>query len=126
MDRISAFTKKMNNEGIEYALSLPLSSKSSFRIGGVADVAVFPKNAEELAAIVTDLDMPYIVVGNCSNILFEDEGYRGCVIFTENMNCVSVDDNRITAGAGASSSGIKSPRWLSSSSPMGVSRETGS
>ena len=31
-----------------------------------------------------------------------------------------------SAGAGASSSGIKSPRWLSSSSPIGVSSETGS
>ena len=31
-----------------------------------------------------------------------------------------------SAGAGASSSGMKSPRWLSSSSPIGVSRDTGS
>ena len=102
MDRISTFTEKMNNGGIEYALSFPLSSKSSFRIGGVADVAVFPKSAEELAAVVADLDMPYIVVGNGSNILFEDDGYRGCVIFTEKMNDSEVDGNRITAGAGAS------------------------
>ena len=102
MDRILTFTEKMNNGGIEYVLSLPLSSKSSFRIGGVADVAVFPKSAEELAAVVADLDMPYIVVGNGSNILFEDDGYRGCVIFTEKMNDSEVDGNRITAGAGAS------------------------
>ena len=31
-----------------------------------------------------------------------------------------------SAGAGVTSSAIKSPRWLSSSSPIGVSRETGS
>jgi UDP-N-acetylmuramate dehydrogenase len=52
--------------------------------------------------------MPYIVVGNGSNILFEDAGYRGCVIFTEKMNSVAIDGNRITAGAGMSFTALAS------------------
>ncbi len=92
----------LQKEGIECAEDIPLSSKSSFKIGGNADIAVFPKNASELEFIVKNLEMPYIVVGNGSNILFEDDGYRGCVIFTEKMNSVAIDGNRITAGAGAS------------------------
>jgi UDP-N-acetylmuramate dehydrogenase len=97
--------RKFEKEGIECANALPLSSKSSFKIGGKADLAVFPKNASELEYIMAylkDREMPYIVVGNASNILFEDDGYRGCVIFTEKMNVVSVEGSRITAGAGMS------------------------
>lgn len=108
MDRdliLLSLMRKFEEEGIECAAALPLSSKSSFRIGGAADLAVFPKNATELKIIVAyikDHELPYIVVGNGSNILFEDDGYRGCVIFTEKMNKIAVDGNRIIAGAGAS------------------------
>lgn len=102
MDRVIDLLRK---EGIECDDSLLLSSKTSFRIGGKADLAVFPRDSGELQHILSELyelKIPYIVVGNGSNILFEDEGYRGCVIFTEKMNGVVVDGNRIVAGAGAS------------------------
>lgn len=102
MDRVIDLLRK---EGIECDDSLLLSSKTSFRIGGKADLAVFPRDSGELQHILSELyelKIPYIVVGNGSNILFEDEGYRGCVIFTEKMNGVAVDGNRIVAGAGAS------------------------
>ena len=108
MDRIMILTSlcyKFENEGIDCQKELALSSKSSFKIGGKADLAVFPKNAGELEYVVAylkDREIPYIVVGNGSNILFEDEGYRGCVIFTEKMNEVKVEGNRLYAGAGAS------------------------
>ena len=108
MDRdliLLSLMRKFEEEGIECAAALPLSSKSSFRIGGAADLAVFPKTATELKYIVAylkDRELPYIVVGKGSNILFEDDGYHGCVIFTEKMNKITVEGNRITAGAGAS------------------------
>ncbi len=90
---------------IEYEKGLPLASRSSFRIGGAADIAVFPKNETELAGAVSairEIGMPMLVVGNGSNILFEDSGYRGAVIFTEKMNETRVEGNSIFAGAGAS------------------------
>ena len=108
MDRdliLLSLMRKFEKEGIECANALPLSSKSSFKIGGKADLAVFPKNASELeyiTAYLKDRGMPYIVIGNGSNVLFDDEGYRGCVIFTEKLNGVTVDGNSITAGAGVS------------------------
>ena len=108
MDRdliLLSLMRKFEKEGIECDGSLLLSSKTSFKIGGKADLAVFPKNEDELdyiMAYLKDRDMPYIVIGNGSNILFDDEGYRGCVIFTERMNKVTLEGNRITAGAGAS------------------------
>lgn len=108
MDRdliLLSLMRKFEEEGIECAAALPLSSKSSFRIGGSADLAVFPKTAAELkytVAYLKDRELPYIVVGKGSNILFEDDGYHGCVIFTDKMSRITVDGNRITAGAGAS------------------------
>ena len=108
MDRdliLLSLKRKFETEGIECAGALPLSSRSSFKIGGDADLAVFPRDTGELEyvlAYLKDSEIPYIVVGNGSNILFEDEGYRGCVIFTEKMNAVTVAGNGITAGAGAS------------------------
>ena len=114
MDRdliLLSLMRKYEKEGIECVNALPLSTKSSFRIGGKADLAVFPKNASELEYVVAylrDREIPYIVVGNGSNILFEDEGYRGCVIFTEKMNEVEIEGNRITAGAGTSFTALAS------------------
>ncbi len=108
MDRIMILTSlchKFEHEGIECEKGLLLSAKSSFKIGGNADLAVFPKDAGELEYVVAylkDREIPFVVVGNGSNILFEDEGYRGCVIFTDKMNTVKVDGNRLYAGAGAS------------------------
>ncbi|MBQ4140065.1 MAG: UDP-N-acetylmuramate dehydrogenase [Clostridia bacterium] len=103
--------RKYEKEGIECQNALPLSSKSSFKIGGKADLAVFPKNTSELEYVVaylTDREIPYIIVGNGSNILFEDEGYRGCVIFTEKMNDVKIEGNRIYAGVGTSFTALAS------------------
>lgn len=114
MDRdliLLSLMRKYEKEGIECVNALPLSTKSSFKIGGKADLAVFPKNTSELEYVVAylrDREIPYIVVGNGSNILFEDEGYRGCVIFTEKMNEVKIEGNRITAGAGTSFTALAS------------------
>ncbi|MGM9643148.1 MAG: UDP-N-acetylmuramate dehydrogenase [Eubacteriales bacterium] len=90
---------------IEYVKDLSLATKSSFRIGGAADIAVFPRTENELAAAVRavrESGLPLLVVGNGSNILFEDGGYRGAVVFTEKMNETLVCGNSIIAGAGAS------------------------
>ena len=114
MDRdlvLLSLMRKYEKEGIECQNALPLSSKSTFKIGGKADLAVFPKNATELEYVVaylTDREIPYIIVGNGSNILFEDEGYRGCVIFTEKMNDVKIEGNRIYAGVGMSYTALAS------------------
>ncbi len=108
---IKQIIKNFARYGIECVSELPLSSRSSFKIGGKADLAVFPTDGADMQHIVAELyelGIPYVVVGNGSNILFEDEGYRGCVIFTENMNSVKVEGNRITAGAGMSFTALAS------------------
>ncbi len=76
---------------VEVKENLPLSKYSSFKIGGECDIAIFPKNTEEFISAVntlTDTGVRFDVVGNNSNILFDDKGYRGALIFTQKMNDV--------------------------------------
>lgn len=64
-------------------LQEPLSKHTTFRVGGMADYLVTPENTAELSAILAlckENHIPYLVIGNGSNLLFSDEGYRGVVI----------------------------------------------
>ena len=83
----------------------PLKNHSSFRIGGPADVMFLPKTPEELAGLYKHLlqeEVRHFVMGNGSNLLFADEGYRGAVIKTSGLNDVSlVGENTLRAQCGA-------------------------
>ena len=75
-------------EKLEIKTKEPLSKHSTFRIGGCADYALFPKNAAELVFAINTCKnngIRYIVVGNGSNLLFDDDGFSGAVIFTSKM-----------------------------------------
>ncbi len=83
----------MNNidfgKNVEVRENEPLYKHSSFRIGGNARYALFPKTCDELIYAVRTCkrnELEYVLVGNASNILFDDLGYSGAVIFTERMN----------------------------------------
>lgn len=74
---------------IQIKIDEPLSRHSSFRIGGNAKYALFPKSREELFFAVNTCiqkDIRYKIVGNASNLLFDDRGFDGAVIFTEKMS----------------------------------------
>jgi len=88
---------------IVYKENESLKAHSTFKIGGPADLYVCPKNAEQLAAIIRksrELGVRYFILGHGSNLLFDDDGYRGVVISTENMNKLSIEGNVITAECG--------------------------
>ncbi len=74
---------------IEVRQNEPLSRHSSFRIGGEAKHALFPKSREELIYALNTCKQKgirYIVVGNTSNLLFDDRGFDGAVIFTSGIS----------------------------------------
>lgn len=61
----------------------PMKKHTTFRIGGNADYFVTPVNAEQIQSVVAYLKkekIPFYVVGNGSNLLVSDEGFRGVVI----------------------------------------------
>ena len=86
--------------GIKYEKDYLLSAHSSFKIGGRADLALFPRNEEELRNVVLiskELGVKTTVIGRASNVLFSDKGYRGAVIFTELMSEITVREDGDTA-----------------------------
>ena len=78
---------------------------TTFRIGGPAEVFVMPENFEEvrrILAICKEEELPYFILGNGSNLLVSDKGYRGVVVqLDRNLGEVRVEDTEIHASAGA-------------------------
>lgn len=102
---INDFLKLAGEKGIETKTDLPMSEYTTFKIGGNADLAVFPRTKEELAIALTlakEIGLPAYVVGKGSNLLVDDEGYRGLVVFTSSLDTVIFDGCNIYAEAGAS------------------------
>jgi UDP-N-acetylmuramate dehydrogenase len=68
----------------ELRLREPMARHTSWRAGGVAERAYFPKDLADLCAFLRSLPPaePVLVVGLGSNLLVRDGGLRGTVIFT--------------------------------------------
>lgn len=76
-----------------------MSEHTTFRCGGPADRLVTVKNKEELLAAL-ELPRP-MILGNGSNVLFSDAGYRGTVIkLGGDFLKLSVRGGVVRAGAG--------------------------
>jgi UDP-N-acetylmuramate dehydrogenase len=64
-------------------IDAPLASLTTWNIGGPADILVYPSSEDELAAVLAYLaarDIHWLVIGNGSNLLAGDLGFRGVVI----------------------------------------------
>lgn len=62
---------------------VPMSSYTTFHIGGIADYVVTPENEEQLAKLlhlIKEENVDFVVIGNGSNILVSDKGFDGIVI----------------------------------------------
>lgn len=89
--------------GVTVERNLPMCGYTTFKIGGPADIALFPKNREELIFSVRTAckcGIPVYVVGKGSNLLVADEGFRGAVIFTTEMNSFRFVGNTVYADSG--------------------------
>ena len=90
----------------QYIFNAPMSEHTTFKIGGEADVLVFPSSAEEVAQIfrlANEFKIPCTILGNGSNVLVLDNGIRGAVIkFNDKFfGSVRVVGTKIIACAGA-------------------------
>ena len=102
MQTIKTVTAEL--EGIDIRFQEPLSDYTYTKVGGAADFLVFPRNRYELARIVKYANregLPWMVLGNASNIIVRDGGIRGFVIMFDRLNNVAVDGYTIEAEAGA-------------------------
>ena len=83
----------------------PMRKHTTFRIGGNADYFVVPKTEEEIRIVIClckEERMPYYILGNGSNLLVSDKGYRGVIIeICKKMNEICVEGNFLKVQAGA-------------------------
>ncbi len=92
----------------------PMSRHTSIGVGGIADAVVWPERSEELSRIINFLrqfQIPFIPIGNGTNLIVKDGGYKGAVISMLSMNSISLAERGreqvlLHAGAGATLSEI--------------------
>ena len=85
-------------------IDVPMKEHTYFKVGGPADILVEPSSKEELASIIalcSSEKMPYLIIGNGSNILVKDGGIRGVVIKLSALDKIEVQGERISAESGA-------------------------
>lgn len=96
----------------------PMSLHTTFRIGGPADLFVMPGSIQAVAdsiRICKETQTPYAVIGNGSNLLVSDAGYRGVIIqIGRNLNQITGNGEEIRAQAGAMLSVIAKTALLES------------
>ena len=81
-----------------------LSGYVNFKVGGPADILLIPENEEQVLKsinICKENNIPFYVIGNGSNILVRDGGFRGVVISLKKVNNITVKDDKIIAEGGA-------------------------
>lgn len=86
--------------------NVPLSSLTSFRIGGPARIVVFPHSEQELEDTMNRIqkhELPWHLMGNGTNILAPDNGYNGVlIVLNKPFTSFRIDGTFIRCSAGDS------------------------
>ena len=104
---MSVFLNKLEEiVGKEQVLTQePMKKHTTFKVGGPADYYVKPEKISqirEILAVAKEEEVPVYIIGNGSNLLVGDKGYRGVIVqIYKNMNEITVEDKIVTAQAGA-------------------------
>ncbi|HOB20365.1 MAG TPA: UDP-N-acetylmuramate dehydrogenase [Candidatus Atribacteria bacterium] len=81
-----------------------MKNHTSFKIGGPADILLVPSETSQIISAVEISkrhSVPYMVMGNGSNLLVRDGGIRGVVIkLADKFSRVEMVDNTVKAQAG--------------------------
>ena len=84
----------------------PMSEHTTFRVGGPAEVFVTAGDRQQLEKVIRYLNLtgwPFFLLGNGSNLLVGDKGYRGVVIrLGREFEKIRTEGNRLTCGAAVS------------------------
>lgn len=79
-----------------------MSKHTSFKVGGPAKIYITVETIEQLRDTIKILkleNIKYKVIGNGSNLLVKDEGYRGAIIKLS-FNSIEIKENMVEVGAG--------------------------
>lgn len=88
----------------------PMAEHTSFKAGGRADLYVEPQNEEQLKEVLklyNKESIKYMVLGNGSNVLVRDGGYRGVIVrIGDAFTSIKREGNKIICGCGALMSAV--------------------
>ncbi len=93
MKSVRKLFNKINIDG-QILFNEPLSSHSTFRIGGNADVFIRAASVNDLIKIkqtASEEGVPLYPLGEGANILFPDRGYRGVILDTSGLYSFKLD-----------------------------------
>ena len=83
----------------------PMSKHTTFQVGGAADCLIRIQKEEELSGLIhylKEVEIPFLILGNGSNLLVSDDGFHGVVLLTKGgMDEIHIEGNNLTAQAGA-------------------------
>ncbi len=83
----------------------PMRKHTSYKIGGPADFYISPRNESEIENLIKLFllnEFPYYLVGNGSNLLVSDSGFRGAIIdIKEHFSSIEIIQNELHCGGGA-------------------------
>jgi len=100
-DMKQALAKEITSE---VRVSEPMAGHTTWRIGGPADLLVLPGSSNDVVKAVKFANtwgIPWVVMGNGSNLLVKDGGIRGMVIkIRDGLNQLEIQGQTIRAGAG--------------------------
>ncbi len=104
------FKKYFEENYTNVILDEPLKKHCTFKVGGNADVFFVPQDIDELTMALCYLknnNIKYFILGNGSNILFSDQGYRGVIVSLKNFKSIKkVDDLLIQVECGSTLSSL--------------------
>jgi len=104
LNKINVLCEKLNDLPIQRNISL--KSLVTFRIGGPAAAYFQPNNENQILSAIKvckEMDIPYFIMGNGSNLLVRDGGFPGLIIHIgESFSKITQYENTFIAQAGAS------------------------
>ena len=107
IDSIRALAVKT---GCEILADEPLSRHTTVKVGGKADMMLRAKSSEDAAKLLVEcrkIGLYAMVLGNGSNVLFSDDGFRGAVITAAaDASEIKVEGDVIAASAGVQLSAV--------------------
>ncbi|OJU15742.1 MAG: UDP-N-acetylenolpyruvoylglucosamine reductase [Clostridiales bacterium 43-6] len=102
LDQLKGYAKQL---GCVYFENEPMCDHTTFKIGGPADIFIIPSSKTTLTSLLEACqrwDIPTFILGNGSNLLVSDSGFRGAVIsISGGLSAIGLRDAfTITCGAG--------------------------
>ena len=85
---------------IENAL---MKDYTTYKVGGKVICIVIPNDEDSLITLleyIKENNIKYKILGNGSNVIFNDKGFNGVIIKLDNFNNLKILGNKIIVGAG--------------------------